>query len=113
MSYCRLVQVSCKMGDVAFSERCGVVHVPSWLKLSTPVGKAGVWGRSRIAATRGGAVSRACPNCGKKFAFKNSLNRHRWKCEGTRRFSCELCAYVAFRTDVLRYHMQNQHGVKM
>ena len=102
------------MGDLTFSERCrDVVQIPSRLEMSTAVGSASVWGRSRIAATHGGAMSLACPKCGKRFAFRNSLNRHRWKCEGTRRFSCELCAYVAFRTDVLRHHMQNQHGMKM
>lgn len=102
------------MSYVDFSERCGgVVHIPSWLDLSTAVGSAGLWGRSRIAAAHGDTVSLTCPNCGRRFAFRNSLNRHRWKCEGTRQFSCELCSYVAFRSDVLRHHMQSHHGVKL
>lgn len=50
-----------------------------------------------------------CPKCGKRFAFKNSLQRHRWRCEGTQQFSCGICGRVMFRKDTLRLHIIRNH----
>ncbi|KAK3799301.1 hypothetical protein RRG08_048808 [Elysia crispata] len=52
----------------------------------------------------------ACEECFKVFNMKQSLDRHKWKCEGTRVLECSDCNQQFHRMDRLRAHQLSKHG---
>jgi hypothetical protein len=50
-----------------------------------------------------------CSRCFRKFSYKQSLNRHKWKCEGLRMLNCQWCKYETYRVDALKDHMMSKH----
>lgn len=50
-----------------------------------------------------------CGKCLRKFGFRQSLNRHKWKCEGLRMLGCPCCEYKTYRVDALKDHVANKH----
>ncbi|GFR68808.1 zinc finger protein 420 [Elysia marginata] len=52
----------------------------------------------------------ACEECFKVFNMKQSLVRHKWKCEGTRILKCNVCSQQFHRMDKLRAHQISKHG---
>ncbi|XP_054287649.1 zinc finger protein 62 homolog [Macrosteles quadrilineatus] len=55
-----------------------------------------------------------CGDCGKRYKYKKSLNRHRYhECGSSKNnFSCELCDYRASRRYKLKEHLSMKHGIE-
>lgn len=55
-----------------------------------------------------------CGDCGKRYKYKKSLNRHRYhECGSSKNnFSCELCGYRASRRYKLKEHLSMRHGIE-
>ncbi|KAK7481211.1 hypothetical protein BaRGS_00027471 [Batillaria attramentaria] len=51
-----------------------------------------------------------CPTCGHRFRYTQSLNRHKWKCQGSRMLKCTECDYVTYRMDSLKDHKKSRHN---
>lgn len=52
-----------------------------------------------------------CSTCRQSFVHVQSLNRHKWKCQGLRMLVCPQCNYVTHRMDSYCIHMRTKHGV--
>ena len=50
-----------------------------------------------------------CDKCSRRFSYKQSLTRHKWKCEASRVLNCKYCSYQAFRMDSLKDHCLSKH----
>lgn len=53
-----------------------------------------------------------CSKCGRVFQYPQSLNRHKWKCEGLRVLTCPHCDYATHRLDSLKAHV-GRHGPEL
>lgn len=51
----------------------------------------------------------SCNICNKRFAYENSLERHKRVHTNERPFSCDSCQYKAFRLSTLRLHIERNH----
>ncbi|GFO13398.1 Zinc finger protein 841 [Plakobranchus ocellatus] len=105
-------------GQVFAHHASFLAHIPSADTASSHYDLAYI---SKITKTLGGPSVRSskrlvgglyeCRTCKKKFRQSCSLFRHRWKCEGTRSFTCKICDGVFYRRDHFKRHLLNSHGV--
>lgn len=63
-----------------------------------------------LAIARSDKTIYTCQRCHKVFQYKNSLNRHKWKCERLRVLTCSVCSKEFFRVDMLKEHVMLNHS---
>ena len=53
-----------------------------------------------------------CPDCGKKYACRDTVRRHiRYECAGQRYFSCNICKTSFTQNGNLKRHLKNVHNI--
>ncbi|KAK3799302.1 hypothetical protein RRG08_048809 [Elysia crispata] len=50
-----------------------------------------------------------CGKCGRNFLYRQSLTRHKWKCDQSRILNCHICGKVFYRVDYLKRHELSHH----
>lgn len=53
----------------------------------------------------------SCRKCGKTFAYRQNMMRHRYKCEGTFYLQCRFCGRNFNRRDYYSIHLMTRHNV--